>query len=112
MVIRIQEVVAVVLQLKGGVNLKDAIATTKAMGKTAVKEVAKRGKAAAKELLKDTLDAAKKSAKKQVGKNVKDAVKAVGGGRAKRAEIVKKVMKDKGMKMIEASKYVKQHGLY
>ncbi len=98
--------------VKGGVNLKDAIATTKAMGKTAVKEVAKRGKAAAKELLKDTLDAAKKSAKKQVGKNVKDAVKAVGGGRAKRAEIVKKVMKDKGMKMIEASKYVKQHGLY
>jgi hypothetical protein len=34
------------------------------------------------------------------------------GGRAKRAEIVKKVMKEKGLKMIEASKYVKQHGLY
>jgi len=30
----------------------------------------------------------------------------------KRAEIVKKVMKEKGMKMIEASKYVKQNGLY
>ena len=30
----------------------------------------------------------------------------------KRAEIVKKVMREKGMKMIEASKYVKQHGLY
>jgi hypothetical protein len=43
--------------------------------------------------------------------------KAVGkitglGGRAKRAEIVKKVMAEKGMKMIEASKYVKEHGLY
>jgi hypothetical protein len=29
-----------------------------------------------------------------------------------RAEIVKKVMAEKGMKMIEASKYVKEHGLY
>jgi hypothetical protein len=38
---------------------------------------------------------------------------AAGGGRAKRAEIVKKVMKEKGFKkMCEASKYVKQHGLY
>ena len=33
-------------------------------------------------------------------------------GRAKRAEIVKQVMKDKGLKMIEASKYVKAHNLY
>lgn len=33
-------------------------------------------------------------------------------GRTKRAEIVKKVMQEKGMKMIEASSYVKQHGLY
>jgi len=33
-------------------------------------------------------------------------------GRRKRAEIVKKVMAQKGMKMIEASKYVKEHGLY
>jgi len=33
-------------------------------------------------------------------------------GRSARAEIVKKVMKEKGLKMIEASKYVKAHGLY
>jgi hypothetical protein len=33
-------------------------------------------------------------------------------GRAKRAEIVKKVMKEKGLKMIEASKYVKANNLY
>jgi hypothetical protein len=32
--------------------------------------------------------------------------------RRKRAEIVKKVMAEKGMKMIEASKYVKAHNLY
>jgi hypothetical protein len=41
--------------------------------------------------------------------------KAIGLGRksrSARAEIVKKVMKEKGMKMIEASKYVKAHGLY
>lgn len=33
-------------------------------------------------------------------------------GRSARAEIVKKVMKEKGLKMIEASKYVKAHKLY
>ena len=33
-------------------------------------------------------------------------------GRAKRALIVKKVMQEKGLKMIEASKYVKVHKLY
>ena len=41
--------------------------------------------------------------------------RATGGandGRRKRAEIVKRVMKEKGMKMIDASKYVKQHNLY
>ena len=35
-----------------------------------------------------------------------------GQGRSKRAEIVKRVMAEKGLKMIEASKYVKEHGLY
>jgi coproporphyrinogen III oxidase-like Fe-S oxidoreductase len=33
-------------------------------------------------------------------------------GRRKRAEVVRRVMAEKGMKMIEASKYVKEHGLY
>lgn len=33
-------------------------------------------------------------------------------GRAKRAEIVKKVMKEHNLKMIEASSYVKKHNLY
>jgi len=35
-----------------------------------------------------------------------------GRGRSARAEIVKKVMREKGLSMIEASKYVKAHGLY
>lgn len=33
-------------------------------------------------------------------------------GRSARAAIVRKVMSEKGLKMIEASKYVKEHGLY
>ena len=33
-------------------------------------------------------------------------------GRSNRAEVVRKVMREKGMKLIEASKYVKEHGLY
>ena len=36
----------------------------------------------------------------------------VSGGKAKRAEIVKKVMKDKSLSMIDASKFVKEHNLY
>lgn len=39
-------------------------------------------------------------------------VVGAGDGRRKRAEIVRKVMAEKGMKMIDASKYVKEHGLY
>jgi len=35
-----------------------------------------------------------------------------GDGRKIRAEIVKKVMKEHGLKMTDASKFVKQHGLY
>jgi hypothetical protein len=37
---------------------------------------------------------------------------AASDGRRKRAEIVRKVMAEKGLSMIEASKYVKAHGLY
>lgn len=33
-------------------------------------------------------------------------------GRKKRAEVVKRVMKERGLSMIDASKYVKAHGLY
>lgn len=40
------------------------------------------------------------------------AKKKRGGGSAKRIEIVKKVMKQRGCGMIEASKHVKEKGLY
>lgn len=38
--------------------------------------------------------------------------KGMSGGKSKRAEIVKKIMNDKNISMIEASKYVKEHNLY
>jgi hypothetical protein len=55
--------------------------------------------------------------KKEDAKKLQKLTKKVftGGakdGRAKRAEIVKKIMKEKGMKMIEASKWVKENNLY
>ena len=37
---------------------------------------------------------------------------ASGGGRAERAAIVKRIMKEKNLKMIDASKFVKANGLY
>ena len=92
--------------VKGGVNLKDAIAATKAFASKGVKEVVKRGKKALKAVATDLLDTAKSSV-------VREAKKAVsGGGRSARAAIVKKVMAEKGLKMIAASQYVKEHGLY
>jgi hypothetical protein len=51
-----------------------------------------------------------KGGKKEHKKVIKCGGKA--DGRQARALIVKQVMKDKGLKMIDASKYVKQHGLY
>jgi ribosomal protein L29 len=41
-----------------------------------------------------------------------EKIEGAGRGRNARAEIVKKVMREKGLKLIEASKYVKEHGLY
>ena len=64
-----------------------------------------------------------KEAKKMMGKGEKkilpgacrmeaSGVSGGKGGRSKRAEIVKKIMKERGVKMIEASKIVKSEGLY
>ncbi len=60
----------------------------------------------------------KHGGEKMVGRGVLEikhgGERMVGGqdGRSKRAEVVKRVMKEKGMKMIEASKYVKDNNLY
>lgn len=56
--------------------------------------------------------------KKNGGANLKgmtdkrEEMKGAGDGRKKRAEIVKRIMKEKGLKMIDASRYVKEHNLY
>ena len=86
---------------EGGNVLEDAIEATKPL--------VRKGKKAVKEAIKEHAPKATTALKKAADKVVK---KAVGGGRSARAEIVKKIMKEKGMKMIEASKYVKEHGLY
>jgi ribosomal protein L7/L12 len=47
-----------------------------------------------------------------MGEGKQKRVVGAGDGRRKRAEVVKKVMSDQGLSMIEASKFVKEHGLY
>jgi len=71
--------------------------------------------------IKDLNKISKAVGAKQVLKPIAQAAtqKAVGKiegagrrGRNARAEIVKRVMAEKGLKLIDASKYVKEHGLY
>jgi len=83
---------------KGGINLKDVIDSSMPVAR----QVA--------DLVKSADPVLTDGARKLVSK-VKSVVGG-GGGRAKRAEIVKKIMKEKGLSMIKASSYVKQHGLY
>jgi hypothetical protein len=49
---------------------------------------------------------------KMTTKPFKKRVRAVGGGAKARGAIVSKIMKEKGLNLPMASKYVKQHGLY
>jgi len=79
----------------GSINLKDVL-------DSAVPTVSK--------LVKSADPAVTDGVRKLVGK-VKTAVGA-GRGRSARTAIVKKVMAEKGLSMIEASKYVKAHKLY
>lgn len=71
------------------------------------------------EMSESESDEEDKKDKKGKGKNLSGMTNKTGmgksggaDGRKKRSEIVKKIMKEKGMKMIEASKYVKEHKLY
>ena len=104
-------------KVEGGFNLGKALKDVGKLAKPAIADVKARGKDAVKDLVKKVGRSAKQSLKESINKNAKDAVQATGGakkpdGRKRRAEIVKKIMKEKGLKMVEASKYVKQHGLY
>ena len=58
-------------------------------------------------------DKEKKEGAKKLQKLTKKVLTGkIGGAREKRAEIVKRIMKEHGMKLAEASKYVKEHNLY
>jgi len=91
---------------KGGISLSDVLESAK----PAISKAVGVAKPIAKKALKDLANKGVEA----LADKVKDVVasKVGSGGRAKRAEIVKKVMAEKGMKMIEASKYVKAHNLY
>ena len=99
-----------------GLSLAKSAKSLFGMGLEAdVKKVVRRTKKMAKDpLVGEVMALAKKNpvVRKVVAKVVAKAKSVVGGGRAKRAEIVKRVMLEKGMKMIEASKFVKAHNLY
>jgi hypothetical protein len=88
----------------GGLSLSDVIDTAKTLGSNVLKQ----GKEFAK-------TAAKKGVRKLADKGVAYLEKKISGagrGRSARADIVKKVMADRGCSMIEASKIVKAEGLY
>ena len=65
---------------------------------------------AAENVVEDAKDGELEGGRIKKGKSPRSKGKT--DGRAKRAEIVKQVMKEKGLKMIEASKYVKANNLY
>lgn len=85
---------------EGGIKLSDVLESP--LVKQASSKVA--------DLVKSADPALTDGARKLVSK-VKSAVGA-GRGRSARTAIVKKIMKDRGVKMIEASKIVKAEGLY
>jgi hypothetical protein len=75
------------------------------------RKVVRRGKKVlAEPLVQEVIRAVRKApVVRRVEKKVKSVV---GGGRAERAAIVKKVMKEHGLGMIAASSFVKKNGLY
>jgi hypothetical protein len=99
---------------KVGKFLAPAVPVLKEIGKEVFNEVKpiliQEGKKQLKEGIKGAISGSG-TKKGQVRKTARKAYEGVKKPNA-RAEIVKKVMAEKGMKMIEASKYVKEHGLY
>ena len=104
----------------GKALLKEVAPIAKDIGVTAVKELTKEAIKSAFKPSKSGSGRKRKSIKTQMelepSPEMAIAIVPEGSGKSsgkmKRAEIVKQVMKEKGMKLIEASKYVKEHGLY
>jgi hypothetical protein len=99
---------------KVGKFLSPAVPVLKEIGKEVFNEVKpiliEEGKKQLKEGVKGAISGSG-TKKGQVRKTARKAYEGLKKPNA-RAEIVKKIMAEKGMKMIEASKYVKEHGLY
>jgi len=99
---------------KVGKFLSPAVPVLKEIGKEVFNEVKpiliEEGKKQLKEGIKGAVSGSG-TKKGQVRKTARKAYEGLKKPNA-RAEIVKKIMAEKGMKMIEASKYVKEHGLY
>ena len=119
----------------------DAVKAAKEEGKKAATKVANKADAAAARTVKKGLERATETGEKSVARLERDADRKIeraatkvekklgvssmgkaeaapteGGrkvdGRKRRAMIVKKVMKEKGLSLADASKHVKKHGLY
>jgi hypothetical protein len=88
----------------GGLSLSDVLESAKSFGS----EVVKKGKDFAK---RKASEGVRTLADKGVA-YLQKKISGAGRGRSARADIVKKVMKERGCKMIEASKIVKAEGLY
>ena len=99
---------------KVGKFLAPAVPVLKEIGKEVFNEVkpilVEEGKKQLREGVKGLVSGSG-TKKGQVRKTARKAYEGLKKPNA-RAEIVKKIMAEKGMKMIEASKYVKEHGLY
>lgn len=101
----------------GKFNLGKALKTVgkeikKTVQKDILPEAKKQGKKMAKKALKDLGDSALSAVKESVRPSAPMEGSGKVDGRKRRAEIVKKIMKEKGMKMVDASRYVKEKGLY
>jgi hypothetical protein len=88
----------------GGLSLSDVIASAKTLGSNVLKQGKEFAKTAAKKGLRTLADKGVAYLDKKIS--------GAGKGRSARADIVKKVMADRGCSMIEASKIVKAEGLY
>jgi hypothetical protein len=99
---------------KIGKFLEPAVPVLKDIGKEVYKEVKPILVEEGKKALKEGIKGAVSGSGTKKGQVRKTARKAYEGGKKPnaRAEIVRKVMKERGVKMIEASKIVKAEGLY
>jgi hypothetical protein len=96
-------------QKKGGARKKNMAGGNFSLGGTELVQ----GDAPITQPIPQTAPQADPPKEATIGATNADLPSKIGGKRPnKRAQLVKQIMQEKGMKLIEASKYVKQHNLY